>query len=309
MKPAPKDTWTILEILRWTADYFREKGVSEPRASAEVLLAHVLGTSRLDLYLRYDQPLSPPELAHFKALMVRRREGEPVAYLTGHKEFWSLDFRVSPAVLIPRPETEVLVQAVLEAAQDFGAEPEIPKTENRKPKTEPPWGLEIGVGSGAVAVALARELPRLRWAAVDLSAPALAVARDNARRHGVSERLRFLRADLLNALKPGGHLALMVANLPYVPQADWENLPKDIRDYEPREALLGGPDGLSLLRPVIRQAHGYLRPGGWLALEVGDGQAEAVAALLQETRAYDRIETVPDYRGGQRVVRGRRAAA
>jgi len=309
MKPPPKDTWTILELLRWTADYFRDKGVSEPRASAEVLLAHVLGASRLDLYLRYDQPLSPMELALFKALMVRRREGEPVAYLPGHKEFWSLDFRVTPAVLIPRPETEVLVQAVLEAAQDFGAEPETPKTENRKPKTEPPWGLEIGVGSGAVVVALARELPRLRWAAVDLSAPALAVARDNARRHGVLERLRFLRADLLSALKPGGHLALMVANLPYVPQADWENLPKDIKDYEPRAALLGGADGLSLLRPLARQAHTHLRPGGWLALEVGEGQAEAVAAWLQETRAYDRLETVPDYRGVQRVVRGRRAVA
>jgi release factor glutamine methyltransferase len=307
MKPAPKDTWTILELLRWTADYFRDKGVSEPRASAEVLLAHVLGASRLDLYLRYDQPLSFTELAFFKALMVRRLKGEPVAYLTGHKEFWSLDFRVTPAVLIPRPETEGLVQAVLEAAQDFGAEPETPKTGNRKPETEPPWGLEIGVGSGAVVIALAKELPGLRWIALDLSAPALAVARDNARRHGVLERLRFLRADMLSALKPGGHLALMVANLPYVPQADWENLPKDIKDYEPRGALLAGMDGLSLLRPLARQAHGYLQPGGWLALEVGDGQGAAVAALLQETRAYDRLETVPDYRGVPRVVRGRRA--
>ncbi len=132
----PQASWTILAILRWTADYFRTKGVSEARASAEILLAHTLGVSRLDLYLRYDQPLNPEELARFKALMVRRREGEPVAYLTGHREFWSLDIQVTPAVLIPRPETETLVAAALEAAKDFGEEGEGP-TAPPLPKTPP----------------------------------------------------------------------------------------------------------------------------------------------------------------------------
>ena len=294
MTDAAPDAWTILKILRWTTDYFREKGVSDPRASAEVLLAHTLGLSRLDLYLRYDQPLTTEELSRFKALMVRRRQGEPVAYLTGHREFWSLDFLVTPGVLIPRPETEILVSAAIEAAKD-------------QRQTISSWGVEIGVGSGAVVVALAQELPQLNWLALDLSAAALAVARDNARRHGVVERLHLVRGDLVSGLKPGARFALMVANLPYVPRAEWEQLPKDIKDYEPPQALLGGEDGLALIRVLTRQAHLYVQPGGCLALEVGAGQAELVLELLRQTGAYERLETVTDYQGIQRVVRARRS--
>jgi release factor glutamine methyltransferase len=312
--PAP---WTILALLRWTTDYFRANRVSEPRASAEVLLAHTLGLSRLDLYLRYDQPLTPDELARFKALVVRRRAGEPVAYLTGHREFWSLNFRVTPAVLIPRPETETLVAAALEAAGDFEdkviggggqglsqAGTPVPPAPGLSPATL--WGLEVGVGSGAVVIALAKELPRMTWAALDLSGPALAVAQENARRHEVAERIHFLQADLLTAVKPRAALALLVANLPYVPRAEWERLPQDIQAFEPQAALLGGEDGLDLLRPFIRQAHAYVRPGGWVLLEVGDRQAPPVAALLSATRAYDRVETIPDFHGVLRVVRARR---
>ena len=295
MTDAAPDAWTILKILRWTTDYFREKGVSDPRASAEVLLAHTLGLSRLDLYLRYDQPLTTEELSRFKALMVRRRQGEPVAYLTGHREFWSLDFLVTPGVLIPRPETEILVSAAIEAAKD-------------QRQTISSWGVEIGVGSGAVVVALAQELPQLNWLALDLSAAALAVARDNARRHGVVERLHLVRGDLVSGLKPGARFALMVANLPYVPRAEWEQLPKDIKDYEPPQALLGGEDGLDLIRVLTRQAHLYVQPGGCLALEVGAGQAELVLELLRQTGAYERLETVTDYQGIQRVVRARRGS-
>lgn len=307
MKAETKEVWTILEILRWTADYFRDKGVLEPRASAEVLLAHVLGLSRLDLYLRYDQPLTPEELARFKALMVRRREGEPVAYLTGHREFWSLDFRVAPGVLIPRPETEILVSAALEAAREENIGSDL-QPDRETGREGPPrlWGIEIGVGSGAVVVALAQELPQLDWLALDLSAAALMVARDNARQHGVAERLHFVCGDLLSGLKHVPGFALMVANLPYVPRAEWERLPRDIRDFEPREALLGGEDGLDLIRLLVRQAHHYLPPGGRLALEVGAGQAGPVLALLHETKAYEQLESLADYQGVQRVVRGRR---
>jgi release factor glutamine methyltransferase len=309
---APPESWTILEILRWTTDYFHTKRVSEPRASAEVLLAHTLGVSRLDLYLRYDQPLNPEELARFKALVVRRREGEPVAYLTGHREFWSLDFHVTPAVLIPRPETETLVAAAVEAAEDkispkdMGQEEVQPKNENRKPETPPLRGLEVGVGSGAVVVALAKELPRADWVAVDLSEEAIDVARDNARRHGVDGRIHFLRTDLLAGIKPEAVFTVLVANLPYVPRRQWEQLPREIKDFEPRQALLGGEDGLSLIRPLIRQAHRHVKAGGWVLLEVAEGQAPEVVTLLQQTGAYEYVETIKDYSGIERVVRARR---
>jgi len=304
-------------MLRWTADYFRTKGVSEPRAAAEILLAHTLSISRLDLYLRYDQPLNSEELARFKALMVRRREGEPVAYLTGHREFWSLDIQVTPAVLIPRPETETLVAAALEAGRFYeekelrsgGQGEDQPKTENRKPKTSPLWGLEVGVGSGAVVIALAKELPSMSWVGVDLSGAALTVARANARRHAVLHRVHLLRSDLLAALKPSAAFTLLVANLPYVPRAEWERLPREIKAFEPPGALLGGNDGLDLIRPLIRQSPRYVMGGGWLLLEVGDRQAPQVAALVAETGAYDRIETIKDFSDIERVVRARRLEA
>jgi release factor glutamine methyltransferase len=317
----PKASWTILTILRWTTDYFRTKGVSEPRASAEVLLAHTLGVSRLDLYLRFDQPLNPEELARFKALVVRRREGAPVAYLIGHREFWSLDFQVTPATLIPRPETETLVAATVEVAKDFGRGGQGRIVPPPSPEPPPPtpygedvgaglklalWGIEIGVGSGAVVVALAKELPQMRWVGVDLSIAALAVAKDNVRRHGMLERIHLLQADLLTALNPQAAFELLVANLPYVPQAEWEQLPKEIKDFEPPQALLGGEEGLDLLRPLVRQAWQYVKTGGWVLLEVGDGQAEKVAALLADTGHYDPVEKIKDFNGIDRVVRARR---
>ncbi len=309
MEAVSQPAWNIVALLRWTSDYLRDKGVSEPRASAEVLLAHVLNLSRLDLYLHYDQPLSPEELARFKALVVRRRRGEPVAYLTGHKEFWSLDFQVCPGVLIPRPETEVLVAAALEAARtmiDLQLGVQEPPKKFASQEKAIPWGLEVGVGSGAVVVALARELPEMAWLALDLSETSLNVARDNARRQGVAGRLRFVRGDLLSGLQPGPRFAVLVANLPYVPRAQWEELTREIRDFEPPQALLGGEDGLDLIRALAREAHRYLRPGGCLALEVGDGQAAEVLELLGQTGAYQGLETLKDYQGKERVLRGRR---
>jgi release factor glutamine methyltransferase len=303
--PSHQAPWTVLAILRRTAAYFQEKDVSEPRASAEVLLAHALGITRLDLYLKHDQPLTPEELSRFRDLVKRRADGEPVAYLTGHKEFWSLDFTVSPAVLIPRPETEILVEAVLEAMRESGQGPQ--PTKNQKPKTKNHfWGLEIGVGSGAVVTVLAKELPDMSWIGLDLSHEALNVARKNARRHEVEERIHFLQGNLFTGLKPVPRFALIVANLPYVSEPEWQTLPRDIRFYEPKEALVGGVDGLALLKPMAREAHRYLKPGGWLALEVGPGQAEIISELLEKVGAYDRLEVVRDFQGINRVVRARR---
>jgi release factor glutamine methyltransferase len=306
----PHASWTILAILRWTTDHFRTKGVSEPRAAAEILLAHTLNVSRLDLYLRYDQPLNGDELNRFKALVVRRREGEPVAYLTGHREFWSLDFQVTPAVLIPRPETETLVAAALEAAR-FYEEKEFGRggQGEGQPKTSPLWGLEVGVGSGAVVIALAKDLPRMAWVGLDTSGAALTVARANARRHAVLDRVHFLQSDLLAALKPTAAFALLVANLPYVPREEWERLPREIKAFEPPGALLGGADGLDLIRPLVRQAHQYVMRGGWVLLEIGDQQAPQVTALVEATGAYDRVSTIKDFTGMERVVQARRREA
>jgi release factor glutamine methyltransferase len=321
----PQTAWTILELLRWTTAYFRGKGVSEPRASSEVLLAHTLAASRLDLYLRYDQPLNSTELTRFKALVLRRLQGEPVAYLTGHREFWSLDFQVTPAVLIPRPETETLVAATVEAVRLLGGgglgreAPALTKNTENSPELPPPtpedegaglkpapWGLEIGVGSGAVIVALAKELPEINWLGVDLSVAALAVARNNARRHGVLDRVYLLQSDLVRTFKPQASFDVLVANLPYVPQPEWEQLPKDIKVFEPQQALLAGKDGLDLIRPLMQQAHLYVKAGGWVLLEVGDRQAEPVATFFAETGAYECVETIKDFSGIDRVVRGRR---
>jgi release factor glutamine methyltransferase len=329
MNEAPAATWNIVALLRWTTGYFEEKGVSEPRASAEILLAHTLGLSRLDLYLRHDQPLSPEELARFKAIIVRRRLGEPLAYLTGHKEFWSLDFLVTPATLIPRPETEVLVEAVIEV---FGGGGQGSRTPDPSPTPPPPTpnfrstgkmpvqhrqdacvpghsgvALDVGTGSGAVVVALARELPDLHWVAVDISAAALEMARENARRHEVVKRISFFQGDLLSQFKPRPRFSLMTANLPYVPRPEWEQLPKEIRDYEPKEALVGGEEGLDLLERLCREAHQYLQPGGWLAMELGAGQAKRVMSFLEEAKAYDTLKAVKDYQDIDRVVLARRS--
>ena len=181
-----------------------------------------------------------------------------------------------------------------------------PKTQNLKPRTSPLWGLEVGVGSGAVVIALAKELPRMAWVGLDRSGAALAVARANARRHAVLDRVHLLKSDLLAALKPAAAFALLVANLPYVPRTEWERLPREIKAFEPAEALLGGEDGLDLIRPLIGQAHRYVVAGGWVLLEVGDLQAPQVAALVAETGAYDCLSTIRDFSGKERVVRARR---
>lgn len=282
-------TWTILTVLHWAQNYLHTKGISETRAGAEVLLAHCLHCSRLELYLRHDQPLTDDELSCYKKGLKRRLAFEPTQYITGHQEFWSRDFLVSPAVLIPRPETELLVEAVL---KHLGG-------------TAAPRILDIGTGSGVLAVTLAAELPQAGVTAVDRSREALTVARENVRRHGVEARVDLVLGDLVEFLAAPAEFDAIVSNPPYVPTVEWEQLPLDIKSYEPRLALDGGPDGLDVIRRLIPAASRHLRPGGLLALEVGQGQAEAVKQLIDGQRILAPAEIIPDYQRIGRVVLAR----
>ncbi|MBP1724935.1 MAG: protein-(glutamine-N5) methyltransferase, release factor-specific [Deltaproteobacteria bacterium] len=278
---------TVLSLLRRAADHLKNHHISEPRASAELLLGHVLGLDRLALYLNAERPLEAEELEGFSRCLERRLRREPVQFITGTQEFWSLALTVTPDVLIPRPETELLVEALLDFARETGA---------RQMRL-----MDVGTGSGAIAVAAARELPKAVVVAGDLSLAALKLARDNARRHQVSERILFLCMDLFCGL--GRTLFdAVVTNPPYVKSSDFSLLPREIRDYEPRYALDGGEDGLQTIRAIIDQAPDFLRSGGILALEMGAGQAEVVGALVSRTNRYRGQHMLKDYSAIDRVL-------
>ena len=278
---------TVLSLLRRAADHLKNHHISEPRASADLLLGHVLGLDRLALYLNAERPLEAEELEGFSRCLERRLRREPVQFITGTQEFWSLALTVTPDVLIPRPETELLVEALLDFARETGA---------RQMRL-----MDVGTGSGAIAVAAARELPKAVVVAGDLSLAALKLARDNARRHQVSERILFLCMDLFCGL--GRTLFdAVVTNPPYVKSSDFSLLPREIRDYEPRYALDGGEDGLQTIRAIIDQAPDFLRSGGILALEMGAGQAEVVGALVSRTNRYRGQHMLKDYSAIDRVL-------
>lgn len=279
------EDWTVLKVLKWTSGYLAERGIDSGRLDAELLLADLLQLDRVGLYLNFDRPLTAEELASYRERVGRRARREPLQYILGRTEFWSLSFRVGPAVLVPRPDTEVLVE---EALARVATEARI---------------LDVGTGSGAIAVALAHELADARVTAVDISAEALAVAAQNARDNGLAERIAFIRADL-HAL-PEGQYDLVVANPPYIAEGEFAGLMPEVRDYEPQLALAGGADGLDAYRALARQAPRLLTAGGWLLVEIGAGQAAAVGELLAEA-GLEECFTRDDYAGLPRVVGGRR---
>ncbi len=284
----PEESWTVLKLLQWTTDYFQRNNVSEPRTSAEVLLAHVLAENRLFLYLNYDRPMETNELAEYRACIKRRLGGEPNQYITGLQEFWSLPLRVSPDVLIPRPETEVLVEAVLEFLDKADANVDI---------------LDLGTGSGAIAIALARELPAARIVATDLSMAALRLAQENAKLHHVDQRILFVRGDMFAAI-PGAsqRFKVVVTNPPYVSHDEILELPREIRDFEPHHALEGGPDGLAVIRHIIAEAPTVLCQAGALFMEMGADQTESISALVLESQEYRSFHIRKDYSGLDRVL-------
>lgn len=276
-----EEKWTILKVLQWTTGYFTSKGIEQPRADAEVLLAHILGVERIQLYLNYDKPLTPGELARFREFVRRRASSEPSQYIVGKQEFWSLDFEVTSDVLIPRPETEILVEKALELAAD-----------------RPALVLDIGTGSGAIAVSLAHESRKMFLIATDRSLPALKVARRNAARHSVADRVCFAQMDLMEALSPNRQFHFIVSNPPYIAEAEFLDLAPEIANHEPHSALEGGDtDGLGIVRRILGDFRGFLKPGGSLLIEIGQGQAE-----ILEKELTSEHEFIKDYSGIKRVL-------
>lgn len=279
------EQWTVARVLGWATDDFKGRGFETPRLEAELLLAHSLGCDRIRLVIDSNRPLSPEELGNVKQLIQRRRRFEPMAYILGYREFYGRKFIVSPAVLVPRPDTEVLVETALELTKEqhlFG------------------HALDLCTGSGCVAVSFALERPTWRTWATDISKDALEVARTNAARLGATE-VSFRHGDLFGALEPGQRFSLITANPPYIATGELAELQPDVRDFEPVLALTSGTDGLDLVRRLIAEAPNYLEPGGSLAIELGAGQAPEVKQLLT-ARGYTNVQSKKDLARHERVV-------
>ena len=278
--------WTIRDVLQWTTDFFAKKGVLTARLDAEVLLAHCLEVDRLYLYLNLDRPLLPEERSKYRSLVARRAEREPVALITGKKEFWSIPLSVVPGVLIPRPETEILVEAVLEDMK----------------RKESPSILEIGTGSGAITIAVMKERPDAWVVATDVNRLALETAALNSTSAQVAPSL--IASELFAAFKVGPAFDIVCSNPPYIPTDVIPSLAPEICKYEPCSALDGGSDGLDLVRRIAGEARQFLRPAGSLILEIGEGQQDDVKRLLTDAEFHE-IMFVPDLAGMLRVVKAK----
>ena len=283
------ESWTILRMILWSAEYLKNKGVETGRLDAEWLLAAALGVDRLQLYLKYDRPLSSEEREAFKPLLRRRARREPLQYIIGRTGFRELELKTDPRVLIPRPETEVLVQEVLDWASSG---------------TESVW--DMGTGTGAVALSLAAEGTWTRVVATDVSPEALSVAADNAERYDLGGHVEFREGSLFEPLEEGERFDVIVSNPPYIAEGEKGELQPEVRDWEPPEALFAGEDGLDVIRQLVAGAPKHLLPGGLLALECGLGQAEGIAADVQATGAFGAVRIRSDLTGRPRFVTAER---
>jgi release factor glutamine methyltransferase len=278
--------WTIRSILHWTADFFDQKGIPSARLDAEVLLAKSLNVERLYLYLNMDRPLEPQERVRYRELVSRRAQREPIAYITGQKEFWSVLLETDAGALIPRPETELLVEVTLRQLTDVTT----------------PRILEIGTGTGAIAIALAKERPDASITAVDVSPDALEIAARNVNNADAAACVALLESDLFRNIEEKVCFDAICSNPPYVPTGDRDTLQPEIRQFEPWLALDGGPDGLSVIRELTAQAPLFIRDGGSFIFEFGDGQEALVTALLESSGRFTDIEVHPDLSGKPRVA-------
>jgi release factor glutamine methyltransferase len=288
--PMPQtEAWTVGRLLLWTTDYLKGSGSATPRLDAEVLLAEALGCRRIELYTRFDEVPEQTPRAAFRELVRRRAAGAPVAYLVGRREFYSLSFRVTPDVLIPRPETELLVVTLLDLAK------------SRSP-AEPVAVADVGTGSGIIAVCAAKHLPGSRVTAIDISPAALRLARANAADHGVQGQIEFVESDLFTAVAPGRRFDFVVSNPPYVATAELAGLALEVRQFEPHQALVAGPQGTEVIEALIPQAAERLNPGGHLLMEVSPMIHDAVRSLLAADNRFQPGPTVKDLARLPRVV-------
>lgn len=284
------EPWSIKRVLTWATDDFKRRGNKSARLDAELLLGEALGLDRIKLIIEAERVLEDAELGRYRELIKRRRNGEPIAYILGRREFFALPFRVDRRVLIPRPDTEILVETALEQTRErhlYGR------------------ALDLCTGSGCVAIAFAKARPTWRVTAVDVSPDAAALARENSRRAGTVHNLAILEGDLFAPLASDAELELITANPPYIPSAEIETLDVDVRDYEPRLALDGGKDGLDIIRRLLAEAPRHLAPNGVLTMEVGFDQAPVVSDLFVEAGFRD-VTRAKDLAGVERVVTGHR---
>jgi len=287
---------TVLEILNWSTHTLKDHQVENPRLNAELLLARVLNLSREGLYAGFNGQFKKEEKEALERLIERRISGEPLQYILGHQEFWSIDFKVDPRVLIPRPETELLVEQSVSTLSETSL-------------VETPCVLEIGTGSGAIAISLAKEVRDIFVVATDISREALLLAKENATSAGLLHEIAFVKADLLGPfryLRDQEPFDLILSNPPYIDRSEIQGLAREVREYEPIAALDGGKNGMEYYGRIISQGPSYLRRGGWLLLEVGENQGGKVSDLMEKQGCFSRLERIKDLSGIERVVKAQR---
>jgi release factor glutamine methyltransferase len=291
------EPWTISRLLTWTTDYFKKSGSASARLDAEVLLAHACHCERIELYTAFDTVPEDNVRVKFREFVKRRGEGTPVAYLVGYREFYSLNFKVTHDVLVPRPETEFLVVTAIDLVKNFESDGQAIEI------------ADIGTGSGAIAVTVAKHVEQGKLTATDISQEAIEVASENAAQHGVSERITFVNCDLMSGIEPNRRFDLILSNPPYIGENERQSLPPDVRDHEPPQALFAGPDGTDVIRRLIPTAAQYLRPGGWLAMEISPQIEASVCELIRENGEFEAPSLTKDLSGFARVVQCRRLEA
>jgi release factor glutamine methyltransferase len=283
-------TWTIQKLLKWVTEYFTDKGIDSPRLSAELLISHVVGLKRIELYTQFDKTVDKQQLDRLHELVERAGQNEPVAYLTGKIEFYSLQLNITPDCMIPRPETELLVERAIEFLR-------------ARPGKQ--FVCDLCTGSGCIAVAIAKNCANANIIATDISDAALNIAAKNVEMHQLGDRIRLLCGDLFDALIPQldvDKFDLIVCNPPYVSAVEFEKLDKNIKDYEPKSALLAGTDGLAIYRRIIENADRFLKPDAALMLEIGYAQGPAIKELLEQTGSFAEIKIEKDLHNNDRIA-------